>query len=344
MSLKEYVALLPTLDKDTIYTSILIFVVVSIFKLLQKTIILDMNKCDRQADKAIKKIVDLIKLLDNPVLDYSKFYEAYLFVDIKERKELKAYIDNHEKEKIGDFLYKKLADYDCYISKLGEDDLVDPFNFVKVNQKLKIKEKILYPLFYTFIAFIVIILILVVYAISAKYGPLEWLRFLNILCAFIWTIAIIIYLFKYDKFFLSSVFILLIGIFNISIFLVYGYIPYFCDVLLFISNVSLVLICVKTKSACNLKDVTRKMNFKFYTIPKNIIKDFVTEQNASLINKKEVRTFAYLYDGNVCAVFQAVKKEENIVLKNVITNEIFEDIKKENNTAICKIMKSYFKK
>ncbi|WP_419574131.1 hypothetical protein, partial [Ruminococcus sp.] len=61
-------------------------------------------------------------------------------------------------------------------------------------------------------------------------------------------------------------------------------------------------------------------------------------------NKKEVRTFAYLYDGNVCAVFQAVKKEENIVLKNVITNEIFEDIKKENNTAICKIMKSYFKK
>lgn len=97
MSLKEYVALLPTLDKDTIYTSILIFVVVSIFKLLQKTIILDMNKCDRQADKAIKKNVDLIKLLDNPVLDYSKFYEAYLFVDIKERKELKAYIDNHEK-------------------------------------------------------------------------------------------------------------------------------------------------------------------------------------------------------------------------------------------------------
>ena len=129
-----------------------------------------------------------------------------------------------------------------------------------MNQKLKIKEKILYPLFYTFIAFIVIILILVVYAISAKYGPLEWLRFLNILCAFIWTIAIIIYLFKYDKFFLSSVFILLIGIFNIAIFLVYGYIPYFCDVLLFISNVSLVLICVKTKSACNLKDVTRKMN------------------------------------------------------------------------------------
>lgn len=46
----------------------------------------------------------------------------------------------------------------------------------------------------------------------------------------------------------------------------------------------------------------------------------------------------------MCAVFQAVKKEENIVLKNVITNEIFEDIKKENNTAICKIMKSYFKK
>lgn len=57
MSLKEYVALLPTLDKDTIYTSILIFVVVSIFKLLQKTIILDMNKCDRQADKAIKKLL-----------------------------------------------------------------------------------------------------------------------------------------------------------------------------------------------------------------------------------------------------------------------------------------------
>lgn len=344
MSLKEYAALLPTLDKDTIYTSILIFVVVSIFKLLQKTIILDMNKCDRQADKAIKKIVDLIKLLDNPVLDYSKFYEAYLFVGIKERKELKAYIDNHDKEKIGDFLYKKLANYDCYISKLGEDDLVDPFNFVKVNQKLKIKEKILYPLFYTFIAFIVIILLLVVYAISAKYGPLEWLRFLNILCAFIWTIIIIIYLFKYDKFFLSSVFILLICIFNIVTFLVYSYIPYICDVLLFISNVSLVLICVKTRSACNLKDVTRKMNFKFYTKPKKIINNFVTEQNASLINKKGIRTFAYLYDGNVCAVFQAVKIGNDIIMKNVIANEIFEDIKEENNTAICKIMKSYFKK
>ena len=76
MSLKEYVALLPTLDKDTIYTSILIFVVVSIFKLLQKTIILDMNKCDRQADKAIKKIVDLIKLLDNPVLAFGSLLQS----------------------------------------------------------------------------------------------------------------------------------------------------------------------------------------------------------------------------------------------------------------------------
>ena len=86
MSLKEYVALLPTLDKDTIYTSILIFVVVSIFKLLQKTIILDMNKCDRQADKAIKKIVDLIKLLDNPVLDYSKFLKHIYSLILKKEK------------------------------------------------------------------------------------------------------------------------------------------------------------------------------------------------------------------------------------------------------------------
>lgn len=46
----------------------------------------------------------------------------------------------------------------------------------------------------------------------------------------------------------------------------------------------------------------------------------------------------------MCVLFSGCKKEENIVLKNVITNEIFEDIKKENNTAICKIMKSYFKK
>ena len=46
----------------------------------------------------------------------------------------------------------------------------------------------------------------------------------------------------------------------------------------------------------------------------------------------------------MCAVFQAVKIGNDIIMKNVIANEIFEDIKEENNTAICKIMKSYFKK
>lgn len=112
MSLKEYAALLPTLDKDTIYTSILIFVVVSIFKMFQKTLILDRDKCDRTAEKAIVKFVHLIKLLDDPVINYSEFYDAYLFIDQKERRELKLYIDNHDKKKIGKFF---IANYQIMI-------------------------------------------------------------------------------------------------------------------------------------------------------------------------------------------------------------------------------------
>lgn len=344
MSLKEYVSLLPNLNENTIFASVLIFVLISIFKMFQKTLILDRDKCDRTAEKAIVKFVHLIKLLDDPVINYSEFYDAYLFIDQKERRELKLYIDNHDKKKIGKFFYSKLSDYDRYMSKIGDDELLDPLNVRKVINKLKIKENVLYPLAYTFLTFVAIFFVLCIYAAVSKQDTSGWLKLTNQLCAFIWTLYIFIDLFMDHKLLLSSIIIFLIAIFNVMLIPIYFYFHNIGNVLYFISNVLLIITCVKTKSACNLKDVTRKMNFKFYTIPKNIINDFVTEQNASLINKKEVRTFAYLYDGNVCAVFQAIKIGNNIVMKNVITNEIFEDIKEENNTAICKIMKSYFKK
>lgn len=230
------------------------------------------------------------------------------------------------------------------MSKIGDDELLDPLNVRKVINKLKIKENVLYPLAYTFLTFVAIFFVLCIYAAVSKQDTFGWLKLTNQLCAFIWTLYIFIDLFMDHKLLLSSIIIFLIAIFNVMLIPICYYFYNIGNVLYFISNVLLIITCVKTKSACNLKDVTRKMNFKFYTKPKKIIKNFVTEQNASLINKKGIRTFAYLYDNKVCAVFQAVKIGNNIVMKNVIANEIFEDIKEENNTAICKIMKSYFKK
>ena len=329
MSLKEYVSLLPDLNENTIFASVLIFVLISIFKMFQKTLILDRDKCDRTAEKAMAKFVHLIKVLDDPVINYSEFYDAYLFIDQEERRELKLYIDNHDKKKIGKFFYSKLSDYDLYISKIGDDELLDPLYASKVINKLKIKENILYPLAYTFLTFVAIFFVLCIYAAVSKQDTFGWLKLTNQLCAFIWTLYIFIDLFMDHKLLLSSIIIFLIAIFNVMLIPICYYFYNIGNVLYFISDVLLIITCVKTKSACNLKDITKKMNFKFNTQSKRIINKFVSEQNASLINKKGVRTFAYLYDNKVCAVFQAVKKEENIVMKNVIANEVFEDIKEE---------------
>ncbi|WP_298485611.1 hypothetical protein [uncultured Ruminococcus sp.] len=342
MSLKEYVSLLPDLNENTIFASVLIFVLISIFKMFQKTLILDRDKCDRTAEKAMAKFVHLIKVLDDPVINYSEFYDAYLFIDQEERRELKLYIDNHDKKKIGKFFYSKLSDYDLYISKIGDDELLDPLNASKVINKLKIKENILYPLAYTFLTFVAIFFVLCIYAAVSKQDTFGWLKLTNQLCAFIWTLYIFIDLFMDHKLLLSSIIIFLIAIFNVMLIPICYYFYNIGNVLYFISDVLLIITCVKTKSACNLKDITKKMNFKFNTQSKRIINKFVSEQNASLINKKGVRTFAYLYDNKVCAVFQAVKKEENIVMKNVIANEVFEDIKEEKKAIIYKNMMSYF--
>lgn len=342
MSLKEYVSLLPDLNENTIFASVLIFVLISIFKMFQKTLILDRDKCDRTAEKAMAKFVHLIKVLDDPVINYSEFYDAYLFIDQEERRELKLYIDNHDKKKIGKFFYSKLSDYDLYISKIGDDELLDPLNASKVINRLKIKENILYPLAYTFFTFVAIFFVLCIYAAVSKQDTFGWLKLTNQLCAFIWTLYIFIDLFMDHKLLLSSIIIFLIAIFNVMLIPICYYFHNIGNVLYFISNVLLIIICVKTKSACNLKDITKKMNFKFNTQSKRIINKFVSEQKASLINKKGVRTFAYLYDNKVCAVFQAVKKEENIVMKNVIANEVFEDIKEEKKAIIYKNMMSYF--
>lgn len=342
MSLKEYVSLLPDLNENTIFASVLIFVLISIFKMFQKTLILDRDKCDRTAEKAMAKFVHLIKVLDDPVINYSEFYDAYLFIDQEERRELKLYIDNHDKKKIGKFFYSKLSDYDLYISKIGDDELLDPLYASKVINKLKIKENILYHLAYTFLTFVAIFFVLCIYAAVSKQDTFGWLKLTNQLCAFIWTLYIFIDLFMDHKLLLSSIIIFLIAIFNVMLIPICYYFYNIGNVLYFISDVLLIITCVKTKSACNLKDITKKMNFKFNTQSKRIINKFVSEQNASLINKKGVRTFAYLYDNKVCAVFQAVKKEENIVMKNVIANEVFEDIKEEKKAIIYKNMMSYF--